>query len=168
MWLIGPRGWHCLSTVGADGQGGTSIAAPGKRAPYNYPTRLPLTEEAIIGHETAGSADPTFEQACPLFPIAHAEFFKYNPRSTPQLCPASPPPQELVRHIVDGDVEFTDPPRLAGDGYPSGGQYAALGVMTYHDRRGGSSWLETCTLPPTLSSVCSWSLRYFIERYGNN
>ena len=64
-------------------------------------------------------------------------------------------------------VEFTDPPGVHGDAAPSGGAYAAMGVMTYYgDRNSDGSWTETCLLPPSDTSLCRAIVGNFKSRYG--
>jgi hypothetical protein len=71
-----------------------------------------------------------------------------------------------VDHIGVGVMSFEDPPGVAGDGIPSGGQNPAHGVMTYHPPNDAGSWLETCTLPNTDRLICNAALNTFVAWYG--
>jgi hypothetical protein len=74
---------------------------------------------------------------------------------------------ELVTTVNANVVKFTDPPGVKGDGDPSGGQYAAMGVMTYYDNlRSDGSWFETCVLPPKEKSLCTSILGNFQSEYA--
>jgi hypothetical protein len=69
--------------------------------------------------------------------------------------------------IAAGIVTFEDPPGVKGDGRPSGGQYPADGVMTYHpSAQEDGSWQETCTLPASEKNICTAVLNTFISWYG--
>ena len=63
-------------------------------------------------------------------------------------------------------MAFTDPPGIKGTGQPSGGQYPANGVMTYHPSAQDGSWQETCTLPASEKDVCTVVLNTFVSWYG--
>jgi hypothetical protein len=54
-----------------------------------------------------------------------------------------------------------------GDGNPSGGEYSANGVMTFHSPNVDGSWVDTCTLPDSRHALCTAALNDFVARYGN-
>jgi hypothetical protein len=56
---------------------------------------------------------------------------------------------------------------VTGDGNPSGGRYAANGVMTYYSGNPDGSWVETCTLPAASKDLCTTTLNYFVASYGD-
>jgi hypothetical protein len=154
MELLGPKGWDCTAAYGADGSGGVTV----------YPAGAgPSSPEAITGSETSACYGCTLSQACSLFPAAATAWTS----AFSQACPARPPAAQTANLLATGIMTFEDPPGVKGEGRPSGGQYPADGVMTYHpsDQNDGS-WLETCTLPPSQKDVCTAALNTFITWYG--
>ena len=153
MELLAPKGWSCTAGIGADGSGGVTVYPHGAG---------PSSPAAIAGSETSACAGCTLSQACPLFPSAAKAW-----RSAfGQPCPARPPTAETVAPIAAGIVAFEDPPGVKGDGQPSGGQYPANGVMTYHPSAPDGSWQETCTLPASEKNICTAVLNTFVSWYG--
>ena len=152
MELLGPKGWSCTAAIGADGSGGVTV----------YPTGAgPSSPVAIVGSETSACVGCTLAQACPLFSSA----VKALRSDLGQACPAHPA-AETVASIAAGIVSFEDPPGVKGDGRPSGGQYPANGVMTYHPSSQDGSWQETCTLPANEKDICTAVLNTFVSWYG--
>jgi hypothetical protein len=63
--------------------------------------------------------------------------------------------------------EFEDPPGVAGDGIPSGGQYPANGMLLYEPKSTRpSASLATCALPQGQHDVCTAVLNHFVALYG--
>jgi len=155
MRLIGPRGWKFSAEIGADGSGGVQVSPAGHRS----------GDIGVTGHETSACVGCTLEQACRLFTKAR-RLLRSEYR---QGCPPRPT-RERVSSLSPDIAEFTDPPGVAGDGNPSGGSYAALGVMTYYppaSRRGmNGSWEYTCTLAATRAALCSAGASTFVRWYG--
>lgn len=166
MKLLGPRGWDCTAGIGADGSSGIQIAPVTSSiwSSKNYiGTLAPRSRaEVIDGQQNGGCVGCGTFQACHLFAAAAQQL------SSPSSCSA-PPLSEMVTQLSKNDVEFTDPPGVHGDGYPSGGSYPARSVMTYFYKNGYdgvSSWMETCVLPPDVQSLCSVILGNFVSWYG--
>lgn len=153
MELLGPKGWNCAAAIGADGSGGVTV----------YPAGAgPSSPVAITGSETSACVGCTLAQACQLFPSAATALRS----AIGQACPARRPATETVATIAAGIVTFEDPPGVKGDGQPSGGEYPANGVMTYHPTAQDGSWQETCTLPASEKNVCTAVLNTFVAWYG--
>ncbi len=165
MELVGPKGWSCVASYGADGRGGVVVYSPRQPVPRFWAAGWPLartsTETAIAGLESSACYSCTLAQACRLFAAAAAAWRSAFGRA----CPARPA-AETVARIGAGIVAFDDPPGVAGDGLPSGGQYPADGVMTYHPGAPDGSWQETCTLPGSDESECAAILNTFRSWYG--
>ena len=159
--LLGPTGWNCSASYGADGSGGVSIYPAGNSGPTSSPFEA-SSDEAIRGTETSACFGCTVGQACPLFPAAAAE----NQSSGFGSCQTRPP-QESVEPIESGVVGFEDPPYVAGDGNPSGGPYSANGVMTYQNTNYDGSFVDTCTLPTADVPICTAALNNFVQSYGS-
>lgn len=166
MKLLAPRGWVCTARYGADGSGGVAVSPSGESIPSSWGAgwTLPASspDTAIIGIETSACAGCTLGQACPLFSAAATAFQNQFGRSCPKIRPAS----EDVDQITSGVAGFADPPGVAGDGIPSGGQYPANGVMTYYPHNDSGSYLDTCTLPSSQRQLCTAVLDTFIAWYG--
>jgi len=153
MELLGPKGWSCTAAYGADGSGGITVYPSGEG---------PSSPVAIVGSETSACAGCTLAQACRLFPGAATALRN----ALGEACPARLPVAETVATVAAGIVAFEDPPGVKGDGQPSGGQYPANGVMTYHPSAPDGSWQETCTLPASEKDVCTAVLNTFVSWYG--
>jgi hypothetical protein len=78
-------------------------------------------------------------QACPLFSNAR----KLASASGGLPCPTKARLEKTARTSVNV-VQFVDPPGVAGDGNPSGGQHPSYGVLTFSIGYFNSSWLATC------------------------
>jgi Caspase domain/Domain of unknown function (DUF4850) len=153
MELVGPKGWSCTAAYGADGSGGVGVYPHGEG---------PSSAVAIVGSESSACVGCTLLEACPLFPSAATALHS----DLGQPCPTRPPAAETRVAIAAGIVAFEDPPRVKGDGRPSGGQYPANGVMTYHPSAPDGSWQVTCTLPSSEKDFCTEVLNTFVSWYG--
>jgi hypothetical protein len=166
MELVGPRGWDCAAFYGADGSGGVAVYPHGQTLPPFWTAGWPLARTAaaaaVTGLESSACYTCTLAQACRLFLAAATTLHSYLGR---QACPARPA-AEKVTAISPGIAGFEDPPGATGDGVPSGGQYPAHGVMTYHAHAAAGSWLETCTLPASDTAECTAILNAFLSWYG--
>jgi hypothetical protein len=163
MKLLGPRGWACSATYGADGSGGVIVYPRNQAVPQSWAAGWPLsstsTDQAISGTQTAGSPVQAADQACPFFAVAATTY----ENDLGRVC-LSRPSSESVQQINAGVVGFEDPPGLQGDGIPSGGQEAANGVATYSPSL--PSYLATCTLPNNRHALCTTVLNEVIALYG--
>jgi hypothetical protein len=167
MTMIGPTGWTCHGMYGADGSGGLVIAPPGESVPADPDAGWHLAassaDQAIVGYETGASPVQGAALACPLFPAAAAT----NTSDLGRACPVTRPAQETVDQPASDEAGFEDPPGVAGDGIPSGGQDPANGVLLYLPRQNGASAsLATCTLPAAKHVVCTAILNHFAALYG--
>ncbi len=154
--LLGPEGWTCVASYGADGSGGIDLFAPGETPPPSL-SQVPSSDEAITIVETGGSPVLAAALACPYFPEAAVVI-------RPDLghgCSA-PPKGEKVEQVTSRVVAFQDPPGTKGGGVPSGGPYLSYGVMSYADAS-QRTYLGTCT---DGQRVCAFMLDYFVSLYG--
>jgi hypothetical protein len=168
MMLVGPKdGWSCSGLYGADGSGGLLISPAGESVPGDPDAGWHLSAsspvQAIVGYETGGSPVQGAALACPLFSSAAATTMQDLGKG----CSFTRPAQEGVTGISTVANGFEDPPGVFGDGIPSGGRYAANGVVLYQP---GSSeptaLLATCTLPSSQHDVCTAVLNHFVSQYG--
>lgn len=153
MELVGPKGWTCTASYGADGSGGVTVHPHGEGL---------SPRSAIVGSQTSACVGCALEQACRLFPSADRALRS----DLGQACPIRRAPAERVVRIAAGIVAFEDPPGVKGTGVLSGGQYPAHGVMTYHRSAPDGSWQETCTLPSSDKGLCTAVLNTFVSWYG--
>jgi hypothetical protein len=160
--LLGPSGWTCNANYGADGSGGVTITPTGEALPPSGQISGDSTVEAIVFSETSACVSCREVLACPLFATAAADY-----QQDYQMTCIAKPEAESSEPIEDGVVGFLDPPGVAGDAYPSGGEYPANGVMTYHSGDDNGSWLDTCTLPYSQQALCTAVLNNFATTYGS-
>ena len=161
MELLAPAGWDCQASVGADGSSGIEIYPPSQGAATGSSLAGGSTITEVSGYQTGGSPFSAASQACQLFPAS-------NSALDGNTCPMLSPPAPKATLYTDHIIEFTDPPGVTGDAYPSGGAYNASGVMTYFTKPNAESWTETCVLAPSRSSLCTAILSSFITSYGRN
>jgi hypothetical protein len=165
MELVGPKGWRCTASFGADGSGGIVAYPSGEKVPQRWAGAWPLArtsaDAAIAGLESSACYSCTLAQACRLF-VAAAQAWR---SAFGTACPARPAAETVVS-IGAGIVAFEDPPGVRGDGLPSGGRYPANGVLTYHPRSEDGSWLETCTLPGGDKDYCTAARNTFVAWYA--
>ena len=155
MTLLGPTGWSCTATYGADGSGGLVLRPKGESVPigsWGAGWRLPPTsrDEAITAIQTGGSSAQADAQACSLFPAAAAAF----KADFGHPCPS--PDKRMSAHKVGRTVaSFEDPASVHGLGIPSGGEYPASGILTYSLPTVPGSYLATCTPPLSQHVICT-------------
>jgi hypothetical protein len=164
--MIGPKGWICRAQFGADGSGGLLITPPGETIATNSgsKTQVPSSSaaEAIEVYETGASPVQGAALACPLISVAAQAMA----RDLNQTC-APHPAAETTYPVSPNEVAFYDPPGVAGDGAPSGGENPANGVVLYLPSKGkDSAYLATCTLPAVQHEVCTTVLNDVVARYG--
>ena len=163
MKLVGPNGWDCSASVGADGSTTVEVFAPGEVAPNLGAAFSPQQQEAIVGSETSACVGCREIQACPLFTTAATDYLNDYGMS----CPKTRPGNESTYIISSGVIAFEDPAGVVGDGNPSGGPYPANGVMTYYSGNYNGSWLDTCTMPNSDHALCTVALNAFVAWYGS-
>ncbi len=163
--MLGPRGWICKGSYGANGSGGILLQpAGGEGVPSGSGGHLAATSavSAIEGYETGASPVQGASAACPVVPAAAAAL----QRDLGKGC-AAHPAAETVLPASANNVAFVDPPGTAGTGSPSGGLNPANGVVLYLPGGNKSSaYVATCTLPVVQTAVCSSVLHYFVSLYG--
>jgi hypothetical protein len=152
--LIAPAGMECSGAVGADATTGLSIWPKGARqpGPHDRGAGLTLWYDPDCTGCQAGIA-------CPFFPRFAA--------SLDFPCSSGVPAGERTVSLGPRVTAFEDPPGVHGSGLPSGGPYAANGVVGIHSSGGNTSvFRATCTLPQSQHAVCTVSLNDTISRYG--
>lgn len=153
MLLLGPSGWGCSATYGADGSGGVVVFPQGTTDPTAAPTG---SAESIAGSETSACVSCTLQQACPLFAAARARFAQLY--SGLPGCDAGPSAGETVEELSTSVVNFSQPA-----GGSSGNRYPVSGAMTFSTPSSeGTSWVETCALLEGETALCTASRRFFV------
>lgn len=168
--VLGPAGWNCSASLGADGTSSVSIYPPNVRNPSGASNG---TEETM-GIEVAqvpACASCIAELACPVFLNAEAQM-----GYTSQYCPAYVPSSESVR-FLDGNADsdygvavLSDPPGSLGILTLSGGDYPAEGALLYRGSGAsggyGSAGKVSCVLPSRYNSLCTAIVNDFVSRVG--
>jgi len=166
MQILAPTGWACAATIGADGSSVLAAFPEGQPDPTTSSSPRD-TGEQVVGGQAGACSSCNYAQTTPVFTAA-ATRCAIDHAGEPSTCPG-PHPGESTTTIGDGIVGFLDPPGVKGSGAGSGGVYPANGVVTYHPESTGSqpSYLETCTLPDTMHSLCTTALDDFVLAYGS-
>jgi hypothetical protein len=152
-YLVGPRGMRCSGGVGADGTSGIVVWPRGQaRSPGIRARTDGLTLELDAGCVGCQAGD-----ACPFFP-AFARGLSFP-------CGAGVPSGETVVRLRPRVALFSDPPGVAGSGWPSGGPDPANGVVGIKGNE-VLVYRSTCTLPARDHAICTTSLNDVISRYG--
>jgi hypothetical protein len=167
--VLGPRGWRCIASYGADGSGGITVYAPNERSPGFYP-HFTSNKSGLRGINV--SAQPScvgcyLQMACPYFKRALIREHRWF--HGPQAATCRVPTHEQVRTLSATLVSVVDPPHLTGNNYPSGGPYFAIGNVFFSDSRSASgpsgSYFMTCALPSRDHAICYASLNWFSKHW---
>ena len=162
MKLIGPQGWICSASIGADGSGSVFVHPLGQGNPQTESHPGP-NDQYITGGQTSACVGCTEGQACPLFASAAADY----ERDYQMKCPPPPATQSVVS-LSPGVVAYEIPAGTTGTGAPSPSNYTTHGVMTYYSGNENGSWSASCVLPDSQKSICTESLNRFVDWYGSN
>jgi hypothetical protein len=158
---VGPRGWTCDATFGADGSGGLLIHPNNEQVPlqtWGAGWALPRGSQdaAITALETGASSNQADGEACPYFSTAAKRMVADFGHS----CTAHPKAERVT--IVNSHVaRFTDPAGLHGGGIPSGGKNWATGLVIYSPMARPGAYQLTCTLPRANANECAAVIDYF-------
>jgi hypothetical protein len=167
--ILGPRGWRCVASYGADGSGGITIYAPGERSPGFYP-HFTTNKSGLRGLNVF--AQPScvgcyLQMACPYFKRALAREHQWF--HGPQAATCRVPRRERVRTLSATLVSVIDPRHVTGNNHPSGGRYVAIGNVFFSDSRSVSgpsgSYFMTCALPSRDHALCYASLDWFAKHW---
>jgi hypothetical protein len=121
--VLGPRGWACSASVGADG--GWTV----ELRPRGMPGK-----DQIIQADGPSCLGCNFYAVCPIVPHVSAEMNYY------EKCPADHTSRQIVSWIVGSPkysssgndvVSIVDPPGVKGYVAHSGGRYFARGILLY-------------------------------------
>jgi len=161
--LLAPTGWTCTAAIGANGSSSVQVSPSGQSVVSSGSLSAGSTDQVISASQTSACVGCREFLACPLFDSAANDY----QRAFQHVCPSTRPSSEVQTVRTIHLAEFTDPPGVHGDATPSGGEYPAMGVMTYFDDiKSDGSWTETCVLPATDKSLCKVILRNFVATYG--
>src|SRR5579871_3969218 len=154
--ILGPAGWQCSVSVGADGTTRVLIYPPGVLTPRTQNG----TEEtmAVTFNQIPACRECVGDLVCPIFVNALTQLGYTAPSS---YCPGFEPPTESVRFLQGGPTSnygialVADPAGDSGTNELSGGDYAATGAVNYFaggEEPGASS--VSCVLPRAYQDVC--------------
>lgn len=160
--LLAPSGWTCTAAIGANGSSSVQVAPSGQSVVSSAVLSVGSTAQVVSASQTSACVGCRESLACPLFDSAANDY----QRAFQHTCPTTRPSSEVQTMRTSHLAEFTDPPGVHGDATPSGGEYPAMGVMTYFDDvKSDGSWTETCVLPAADKSLCKVILGDFVARY---
>ncbi len=164
--ILGPAGWKCSASEGADGGSEISIYPPGVRNPEGIANGTEQTmgiEETMIPACRGCIAD----LECPVFLNAETQL-GYNG----QNCPGYVPSSESVR-FLEGNAEsnygvalLSDPPGSAGTVTLSGGDYPAVGALLYSSETEASNGSIGCVLPGSYGKLCNAIVNDFVMTFA--
>jgi hypothetical protein len=167
--VLGPRGWKCVASYGADGSGGITVYAPNEHSPGFFP-HFTSNKSGLRGIHVF--AQPScvgcyLEMACPYFKRALMRVQRWFHGPVPAACRV--PKSERVRALSDTLVSAIDPPHVIGNNYPSGGALFAIGNVFFSDSKDeqgpSGSYFMTCALPSRDHSLCYASLNWFAKHW---
>jgi hypothetical protein len=142
-YLLGPQGMQCAGLIAADGGASVKVWPAGGAEPAMH-----SASEGLTLFLEPACASCKAENACPFFrPFAQELGFP---------CKSVAPEGEQTSEPHTKLVLFTDPPGVAGSGWPSGGEYPANGFVGI--TASGEVFRSTCTLPASEHSLCTASL----------
>jgi hypothetical protein len=168
--VLGPRGWHCIASYGADGNGGVTIFAKGETVRYfaNL-SKDSKSLQAINVDWTPACVLCILGQACPFFAAAKGAVTTLGYSRSEVSC--ARPRGELMVKSSRSLAYFSDPPGVTGTGEPSGGAKRALGLAVWEGlvKKGqrtitNGSAVVTCTLPSSDAQLCQESFSWFERR----
>jgi hypothetical protein len=145
--VLAPHGWHCTGGIGADGNAGVSVLPP-------RVARVTPKSPAVTAYWYLNGVAAT--EACPFFPNHYTG-----------ICPRIPA-RERVTRASRHSIRFEDPPRVKGNGYPSGGSLPANGALIARPQTNTTPYatdIATCTLPQSQQPLCTAILNDFLTRY---
>jgi hypothetical protein len=151
-FLLAPSGMACSGIVAADGGSGVTVWARGAPIKTQHADHEGLT----LSVQPACSSCRA-DEACPFF-TALASTLGWP-------CHTEPPARELVVHQGARLVLFSDPPWVAGSGWPSGGHDPAHGLVAVFGGKYDEVVRATCTLPQADHELCTTSLNDVLARH---
>jgi hypothetical protein len=151
--LAAPKGWRCGSLVGMDGTLTMSVYPPGQKDPLA--SGSDSTGQGVTAQLITGCQGCVHDLVCSVFPSAHV-VRTYARQGT--TCPTPNPTAQTAQSLGPNAILFIDPPRVKGQGTPSGGAERAMGVVKLSDSFGnqaaGTAQI-TCTLPSGEADACA-------------
>ena len=171
--ILGPRGWACSASVGADGGWNINI----------YARVAPSKNSVDIEANGPSCMWCIYTTVCPLIPHAEAEF-----PSPEGKCSIARTPEQVVSWVVgspnfsasgDDVVSIVDPPGVKGFVAHSGGPYFARGILLYFwqlpeyywgNPSGGNAFdarTISCVLPDSDAQLCNAILTTFSHQGWN-
>jgi hypothetical protein len=166
-------------SVGGDGSTGVLVFPPTTSPPGAF-GELSANVQQVNALSDSACQGCIYGTVCPFVSNA-GEQLGYGLASGVILPCSSPPAQQQVSFAngspsntgpsVDDVITFSDPAGVKGDGDPSGGPYAAVGVVLYdwtslgasNTQNDGASQ-ENCLLPTSERALCSTITQDFVSR----
>lgn len=169
LYLVAPLGWACQASVGADGNDSIAVYPPGEVGTSEFALghTWPKSAQAVTGDLLPACYACFVGQACRFFPAAEHDLVRVYGS---QLSCSRIPTGEGVSRVSPTVVAFADPPGVAGTGEPSGGEYPAVGVVTFKQGSGTVTYgsaTETCTLPKSDRAECTAVIDAFVAAWDH-
>jgi hypothetical protein len=160
--ILGPNGWQCSVSIGADGNTYVTIYPPHVLKPASQNG----TEETmgVSSTEIPACRGCVADLVCPIFVNAESQL-----ENGSIYCPTFEPATESVRFLQGGPtLDFgvaiiSDPPGDPGTNSLSGGDYPAYGALDYFgggEEPGASS--VSCVLPAAHAELCQTIVQHFV------
>jgi hypothetical protein len=164
--LLGPRGWRCIASYGADGNGGVTVYPKGESVHYFADlSKEPKSFRAVNADWTPACVVCILGQACPFFSAAKTAVTTLGYNKNEVSC-TRPRGQTIVLSGRSFTI-FTDPPGVTGTGRPSGGTQRARGLAVWEGvvKKGqqtdiNGSAIVTCTIASD-AQLCQESFVWF-------
>jgi hypothetical protein len=142
--MVGPRGWECRATMGADGTETIGVLEPGSTV---APWEAQAGTAAVAAEIVPACAGCMSSLICAFFP--HVSVVQAY--AAYEDCEPSPEGESSSR-ISHTAVIFSDPAGTEGAATGSGGAIPSLGVVAFSPRFGARR--ISCTLPPPMGAAC--------------
>jgi hypothetical protein len=157
--VLGPRGWDCVGSFGADGSGGLTIFRPGERSPGFFGSGPPEGRGyvSIVAGQTPACVGCFLQEACPYFANARRLYYQLYRGVASKQCRR--PRRELVTALAADLRGVDDPPGVSGNHGP----YWSLGDVGYQYARG--TYETTCTLTAAQHALCYGVLAWFYAQW---
>ena len=164
--VLGPKGWSCTASIGADGSTVLALLPPGGPNVAIVPGSPTTDKEFVYAYSPSACQGCIANLVCSVFPSA-IEQLGYAGQSCPTLPPAET--DEFSSGSVAagyGTVAFVDPPGVQGTG-GADSPNAAIGTLRFGIPPGAgqaSAVLLSCVLPASLKPICAATNQEFVAQ----
>jgi hypothetical protein len=151
--ILGPQGWSCDATVGADGSTGIHVYPPGSPPPASGS----LGQPGIQAVSDSACQGCVFGTVCRFIPAAGQQLSYAT-----MTCPAAPAAETVdwIKGSPAGSTPISDVIGFADPANPN-----PINAVVLYDNSGnfGSAAEDTCALPPSEHVLCTAILNDFVS-----